>query len=121
MATTAQHVDFSMAQGSGSSMRATYDSKAGLLVLDRAVELNTDRGGSMVAVHAQHAEFERSDKICRMTAAVADYKGGRATAGDATILFRADGSAMRLDAVNGLTLNSENGGRVEAPKGTIDF
>ena len=121
VATTAEHVDFSMAQGSGSSMGATYDSKAGLLVLKSAVELNADRGGKRVTVHAQHAEFERSDKICRMTAAVAEYQGGQATAGDATILFRADGSAVRLDAVNGLMLNSENGGRIEAPKGTIDF
>jgi lipopolysaccharide export system protein LptA len=121
VAKTAEHVDFEMAQGSGSSMGATYDSKAGLLVLDRAVELNTDRGGAMVTVHAQHAEFERNDKICRMTAAVADYRGGQATAGDATLLFREDGSAVRLDAVNGLMLTSANGGKIEAPKGTIDF
>jgi lipopolysaccharide export system protein LptA len=121
VATTAEHVDFSMAQGSGSSMGATYDSKGGLLVLDRAVELNTDRGGAMVTVHAQHAEFERNDKICRMRAAVADYRGGQATAGDATILFRQDGSAVHLDAVNGLTLTSANGGRIEAPKGTLEF
>jgi lipopolysaccharide export system protein LptA len=121
VATTAEHVDFEMAQGSGSSMGATYDSKAGLLVLDRAVELNTDRGGSRVTVHAQHGEFERDDNICRMRAAVADYKGGQATAGDATILFREDGSAVRLDAVNGMTLTSANGGKIEAPKGTLDF
>ena len=37
MATTARHVDFSMVQGSGSSMGATYDSQQGHLVLDRAV------------------------------------------------------------------------------------
>jgi lipopolysaccharide export system protein LptA len=121
VATTAEHVDFSMAQGSGSSMGATYDSKGGLLVLDRAVELNTDRGGGQVTVHAQHAEFERNDKICRMRAAVADYRGGQATAGDATILFREDGSAVRLDAVNGLTLTSANGGEIQAPKGTLEF
>jgi lipopolysaccharide export system protein LptA len=121
VATTAEHVDFSMAQGSGSSMGATYDSKSGLLVLDRAVELNSDRNGERVTVRAGHAEFERSDKICRMKAAVADYRGGQATAGDATILFRQDGSAVRLDAVNGLTLTSANGGMIQAPKGTLDF
>ncbi len=121
MATTAEHVDFSMAQGSGSSMGATYNSKSGLLVLDHAVELKADRSGTKVTVHAEHAEFERTDKICRMKAAVADYQGGQATAGDATILFREDGSAVRLDAVNGLTLSSANGGRIEGPKGTLDF
>ena len=121
VATTAEHVDFSMVEGSGSSMGATYDSKSGLLVLDHAVELNADRNGAKVVVHAQHAEFERTDKICRMRAAVADYQGGQATAGDATILFREDGSAVRLAAVNGMTLTSANGGRIEAPKGTLDF
>jgi len=121
VATTDEHVDFSMVQGSGSSMGAAYNSKTGLLVLDRAVELNSDRNGERVAVRAQHAEFERNDKICRMQAAVADYKGGQATAGDATILFREDGSAVRLDAVNGLTLTSANGGKIEAPKGTLEF
>ncbi len=121
VATTAEHVDFSMAEGSGSSMGATYNSKSGLLVLDHAVELNMDRSGKNVVVHAQHAEFERTDKICRMKSAVADYQGGQATAGDATILFREDGSAVRLDAVNGLTLTSARGGRIEAPKGTLDF
>jgi lipopolysaccharide export system protein LptA len=121
VAQTAERVDFSMAQGSGSSMGATYDSKAGLLVLDRAVEMNADRGGTQVRVHAEHAEFERNDKICRMKAAVAEYQGGQASAGDATILFREDGSAVRLDAVNGLTLASANGARIEAPKGTLEF
>jgi lipopolysaccharide export system protein LptA len=121
VATTDEHVDFSMVQGSGSSMGAAYNSKTGLLVLDREVELNSDRNGERVAVRAQHAEFERNDKICRMQAAVADYKGGQATAGDATILFREDGSAVRLDAVNGLTLTSANGGKIEAPKGTLEF
>jgi lipopolysaccharide export system protein LptA len=121
VATTSEHVDFSMVQGSGSSMGATYNSKTGLLVLDHAVELNSDRNGERVTVHAQHAEFERNDKICRMRAAVADYKGGQATAGDATILFREDGSAVQLDAVNGVTLTSANGGKIEAPKGALDF
>jgi lipopolysaccharide export system protein LptA len=121
VATTAEHVDFSMAQGSGSSMGATYNSKTGLLVLDHAVELDADRSGKRVTVHAQHAEFERTDKICRMNSAVADYEGGQATAGDATIVFREDGSAVRLDAVNGLVLTSANGGKIEAPRGALDF
>ena len=63
VATTSQHVDFSMAQGAGSSMGATYDSQQGLLVLDRAVELTTRRGAETVQIHAQHAEFERDSQF----------------------------------------------------------
>jgi lipopolysaccharide export system protein LptA len=120
VATTAQHVDFSMVQGSGSSMGASYNSK-GFLVLDRAVELNTERGGEAVSIHAQHAEFARDTHICRMHAATADYRGGEATAGDATVLFRDDGSAVRLDALNGFNMVTANGGHIAAPTGSMDF
>jgi len=121
VATTGKRVDFSVVQGSGSSMGATYDSQQGHLVLDRAVELRTERGGEAVQVHAQHAEFERETQVCSLHAATADYRGGEATAGDAKVLFREDGSAVRLDAVNGFTLETATGGHVAAPTGSMDF
>ncbi len=121
VAATDQHVDFSMVQGTGSSIGASYDSKQGYLVLDREVELTTERGGEPVRIHAQHAEFVRDDKISRLHAATADYRGGKATAADAKILFREDGSAVRLDAFNGFTLTTANGGQVAAPTGSMDF
>jgi lipopolysaccharide export system protein LptA len=121
VATTAQHVDFSTVQGSGSSMGANYDSQKGYLVLDRAVELNTQRSGSTVLIHAQHAEFERDSHLCRLHAATADYRGGEATAGDAKVLFRDDGSAVRLDAMNGFNLVTATGGHVAAPQGFMEF
>lgn len=120
VATTAEHVDFSMVQGSGSSMGASYDSK-GLLVLDKAVELNTRRGNEAVLIRAQHAEFERATHLCRMHSATADYRGGEATAGDAKVLFRDDGSVVHLDALNGFNLVTANGGHVAAPTGSLDF
>ena len=121
VARTIQHVDFSMAQGAGSSMGATYDSDPGLLVLDRAVELTTRRGAETVQIHAQHAEFERQSQLCRLHAATTDYQGGEATAGDAKVLFREDGSAVRLDAMNGFTLTTTTGGHLTAPSGHMEF
>jgi lipopolysaccharide export system protein LptA len=120
VATTAEHVDFSMVQGSGSSMGASYDSK-GLLVLDKAVELNTRRGNEAVLIRAQHAEFERATHLCLMHSAIADYRGGEATAGDAKVFFRDDGSASRLDAMNGFNMVTANGGHIAAPAGSMDF
>jgi len=119
-ATTSEHVDFSMVQGSGSSMGASYDSK-GFLVLDKAVELNTKRGDEAVLIRAQHAEFERETRLCRLHAATADYRGGEATAGDAKVLFRDDGSAIRLDATNGFNMVTATGGHIAAPIGSLDF
>jgi len=121
VATTNEHVDFSMVQGSGSSMGATYDSKLGFLLLDHAVELDTKRNGDTVQIHAQHAEFERETLLCRMHEASANYRGGDATAGDANVLFRDDGSAVRLDAMNGFNLVTANGGHITAPTGSMDF
>jgi lipopolysaccharide export system protein LptA len=121
VATTDQHVEFSSVQGSGISMGATFDSQQGHLVLDRAVEMKTEHGGEPVVVRAQHAEFERGNMLCRMHAATADYRKGQATAVDANILFREDGSAVRLDAMNGFTLTTQTGGHVAAPTGSMDF
>jgi lipopolysaccharide export system protein LptA len=121
VATTSQYVSFSMLQGSGSSMGATYESENGLLLLDRAVELRTQRGGDAIVIHAQHAEFERDSQLCRMRAASADYRNGRAEGGEATILFREDGAVNRLNVVNGLTLTTATGGRLQAPTGELEF
>jgi lipopolysaccharide export system protein LptA len=120
LAQTNERVDFSTVQGGGSSMGASYDSK-GFLVLDKAVELNTERDGEKVLIHAAHAEFERGALLCRLHAATADYRGGEATAGDATVLFRNDGSAVRLDATNGFNMLTATGGHIAAPVGSMDF
>jgi lipopolysaccharide export system protein LptA len=121
VATTKEHVDFSMAQGTGSSMGATYDSQHGHLVLDHAVELNTQRKGGMIVLHAQHGEFERETDLCNFLVATAEYRGGEATAAVAKIFFRADGSAQHLDATGGFTMTTANGGHVLAPTGSMDF
>jgi lipopolysaccharide export system protein LptA len=121
VATTSQHVDFSMVQGSGSSMGATFESQQGHLVLNEAVVLNTERNGEAVEIHAHHAEFERETGLCHLQTAKADYRGGEATAGAAQILFREDGSAVRLDATGGFALATATGGHIAAPTGTLDF
>jgi lipopolysaccharide export system protein LptA len=121
VATTSQHVDFDLTQGSGSSTGASYDSQNGNLILDRAVELNTHRGGDPVRVQAQHAEIDRDDNLCRLKAGTATFRQGSATAQQATILFRDDGSAERLDGSQGVTMKTANGGKVAAPAGTLAF
>jgi lipopolysaccharide export system protein LptA len=121
VATTTQHVDFSMAQGSGSSMGATYDSQRGYLSLNHAVELTTRRGADPVVIHAGFADFDRDSDVCDLNGATAEYRGGQATAAEARILFREDGTAQRLYATGGFTLSTATGGHLAAPKGTMDF
>ena len=121
VATTAERVDFAMTQGTGSAVGATYDSDQGLLVLDAAVELNTRRGAEVVQLHAQHAEFERGDQVCRLRIATIEAHGGQASAAEAKILFRDDGSAERLDASGGFSMTTATGGHLAAPTGMLDF
>ena len=121
VATTSQHVDFSMVQGSGSSTGATYDSQQGQLVLDQAVVLNTERNGDAVQIRARHGAFERKTDLCDLQGATANYRGGEATAGAAKVLFRDDGSAVRLDATEGFTLVTANGDHVESPTAAMIF
>ena len=121
IATTDQHVEFAVTQGTGSSEGASYDSQQGHLVLDRAVVLNLRRGGESIALNAQHAEMDRAALDCDLRGATASYRGGQATAGAAKILFREDGSAVRLDATQSFTLTSATGGHLTAPQGNLVF
>jgi lipopolysaccharide export system protein LptA len=121
IATTDQRVQFSTLQGDGSSTGATFDSDNGQLVLDRDVELNVERNAAKVLLRAQHAEFARTDLVCRMRGAIAHYGEGEASAGAAVIHFRVDGTAEHLDASEGFALTTANGAHVNAPLGTMDF
>ena len=121
VASTSQRVMFALTQGSGSATGALYDSDQGRLVLDHDVELNTRRGADPVKLTAQHAEFERGDQICHLNVAAANYRGGAAKAEEATILFRDDGSAERMDVTKGFLLTTVTGGRLTAPTGSLIF
>jgi lipopolysaccharide export system protein LptA len=121
VATTAQRVEFAITQGTGSSVGATLDSNKGQLVLDHAVELNVRRGVEKVQLRARHAEFERDNLLCRLQGAAGSLRGAEATAGAAELLFRPDGSAMRLDATDGFSMTTATSARIAAPRGTLEF
>ncbi len=121
MVTTAERVDFSVTQGSGSAVGASFDSESGLLTLMQSVELTTYRGQDEVHIRAQHAEFDRGARLCLLRAAVLKYRNGEADAVDARIVFRDDGSAVRLDATDGFTLTTATGGRLASPTAAMDF
>jgi lipopolysaccharide export system protein LptA len=120
-ATTNERVEFTLAQGSGNAMGATYDAHEGRLVLDHEVELITQRGVQPVTMHSQYAEFERDDQTCFLRAATVQSRGDRSSAAEARIYFRDDGSAQRLDAAKGFLLTTSAGGRLAAPTGRLDF
>jgi lipopolysaccharide export system protein LptA len=121
VASTDHRVEFAVIQGQGSATGATFDSDKGQLVLDRDVELNVRRGRDLVVLRAAHGEFDRNELTCNLRDASADYRGGRAAAGQAKVLFRDDGSAIRLDAHEAFTLTSAGGSKIAAPTGSLVF
>lgn len=119
--TTAERVSFSMTQGSGSAVGATFDSENGHLTLLHAVKLTTYRGEDAVRIQAEHAEFDRGAQQCVLRSAKLEYRAGQADAGEARIGFREDGSAKHLDATNGFVLTTLNGGRLASPAAAMEF
>ncbi len=120
-ATTEKPVQFALAQGNGSAVGALFNSTDGQVVLDHDVEMTVKRGKDDVKIRAHHAEFERGALTGTLTNAETSYRGGQATAGDAKVLFRENGSAVRLDARNGFTMTSASGAHVGAPQGWLEF
>jgi lipopolysaccharide export system protein LptA len=109
IASTSQHVEFSTPKGSGQSMGATYDVQKGLLVLQSAVELNSDRNGEPVIVHASHAEFLRPSMQAFLLNPVISYQTEKTTADQAIVYFRKDGSAEHIDAQGHIDLKTDAG------------
>ncbi|HVN93807.1 MAG TPA: LptA/OstA family protein [Terracidiphilus sp.] len=121
LVTTSERVDFSTAQGSGSAIGASYDSQNGYLTLEQQVEMTTHRGADELQVHAQRGELDRGAQSCMLMNANAEFHGGKATAAEARILFRQDGSAQRLDAKGGFAVTAANGGHLASPVAWMDF
>ena len=119
--TTAERVKFVVTQGSGSAVGASYDAESGHLTLMQAVDVTTYRGQDEVRIHAQHAEFDRGALLCQLRAAALEYRSGEAHAVEARIVFRDDGSAVRLDATGGFQLTTAAGGRLASPTAAIEF
>ena len=119
--TTTQRVDFTVTQGSGSAVGATFDSENGHLMLMHAVELTTYRGEDAVRIQAEQAEFDRGAQLCLLRSARLDFRDSEAEASEARIQFREDGSAEHLNATGGFVLTTVNGGRLASPTAAMDF
>ncbi|HVZ83060.1 MAG TPA: LptA/OstA family protein [Terracidiphilus sp.] len=119
-ATTAQYLEFALAQGSGSAIGATYDSQNGTLVFDRAVQMQTRHGNDLVTLKAAHGQYDRDDQICHLNDATVAYRDGTAQAAQAQVAFRDDGSADRLDAKQ-FALTTAAGDHLSAPTATLLF
>jgi lipopolysaccharide export system protein LptA len=98
IATTEQPVEFHLPKAAGQAIGATFDSKQGILVLDKQVVMTTSTNGEPAVIHASHAQLLRDSRQAFLLNAVSDYRNERSSAQQAIIYFRKDGSAERIDA-----------------------
>jgi lipopolysaccharide export system protein LptA len=108
-AITAEHMEFATPRAAGSSMGAQYNSKTGLLILDRQVHITTSTNGNQVVVGATHAELLRDSRQATLLHPTFDYETEKSAADQAIIYFRKDGSAERVNARGNIRVVSQKG------------
>src|ERR1700758_1870078 len=111
-AVTAEHMEFETPRGAGSSTGASYNSKTGLLILDSQVHITTSTNGNQVVVGAMHAELLRDSRQATLLHPTFDYETENSSADQATIYFRKDGSAERVDERGNIRVGSQKGATV---------
>jgi lipopolysaccharide export system protein LptA len=120
LASTDQEIAFQFGGGViGHAHGAQYDSGRGMITLDSAVAADTTLHGRPVHVTAAHGELNRDTNLCVFTHATYSAESETATADQATVLMRADGSADRVETSGNVTLTLADGGIVRTPHAVL--
>jgi lipopolysaccharide export system protein LptA len=119
MATTNQAVEFHLPKAAGQAVGATFDSKQGILVLDKQFELTTSTNGEPAVVHASHAQLLRDSRQAFLLNAVSAFRNERSSAEQAIIYFRKDGSAERIDAKGNVHTVMDDGAQTTSQTANI--
>lgn len=111
-ANTAQPVEFQLPRAAGSAVGASYNSKTGVLVLNSAVKITTSSNGRSAVVNAAHATMLRNSMQAFLDSASMQYEQEDGSADAATVFFRRDGTAERIDAKGHVRMRNDNGATV---------
>jgi lipopolysaccharide export system protein LptA len=123
LAQTGQYTEFSLPQGSGHAIGATYNSKTGLFVLQQKVYLQTQpvksTGPAAAVIRAAHLSLQRDNNLATLSAPV--IRNGRETtsAARAKLYFRSDGSADHIVAQGNVRMTSSTGAVITAQMARI--
>ncbi len=109
IATTSQHLDFQLPQGSGTAIGATYDAIHGKLILNSDVHIQIQQQGQPISVQADHAEMDKAALSAVLSQMQMHYPAGSAEADHANLQFRTDGSVLSLHAADRVHLHSLQG------------
>jgi lipopolysaccharide export system protein LptA len=120
-AVTSGHMEFATPRASGSSTGASYNSKTGLLVLDRQVDITTTANGNQAVVHAAHAELLRDSRQASLLQPIFDYQSQKSSADQAIVYFRKDASAEHIDAQGHIHVTGQDGAVVTAQNSHVQL
>ena len=121
LASTTERIEFHLAQAAGSATGASFDSQTGIIVLDADVAFNSSIGGNPLSVRARHAQYDRASRLLYLLQDVTDYADSHSTSDQATISFRADGSAYQAEAEGNVVLTGSDGQQINTRKAHIDL
>jgi lipopolysaccharide export system protein LptA len=121
LASTTERLEFRTPQAAGSATGASFDSQKGVMILTADVAFNSSVGGNPLAVRARHAQFDRSSRLLYLLQDVTDYADNHASSDQATVSFRADGSAYQVLAQGNVIVTGDDGQKVNARIAHIDL
>jgi lipopolysaccharide export system protein LptA len=104
LAETSQSLEFRVAEAAGRAIGASFDSRQGILVLQKDVDFESSVNGSPLVVRASHAQFDRSRRLLFLTRSSTEYADSDSSCDHATVSFRPDGSIYRIDAQGHVTM-----------------
>jgi lipopolysaccharide export system protein LptA len=121
LASTTERIEFRLAEAAGSATGASFDSQTGIVILAADVAFNSSVGGSPLAVRAHHAQYNRDSRLLYLLQDVTDYADSHSSSDQATVSFRADGSAYQIDAEGNVILTGSDGQQINTRKAHIDL
>jgi lipopolysaccharide export system protein LptA len=120
VAYTDQEIAFQFGGGvTGHAHGARYDSGHGTITLDSAVAADAMLHGRKVRLTAAHGVLNRDSDLCVFTHATYMAQGETATADQATVQMRSDGSAESVDTSGNVTMTLASGGTLRTPHAVL--
>jgi lipopolysaccharide export system protein LptA len=121
LASTTEKIEFRLTEAAGSATGASFDSQTGIIILAADVAFNSSVGGSPLVVRARHAQFDRTNRLLYLLQDVTDYADSHASSDQATVSFRADGSAYQVLAQGNVIFTGDDGQKINARIAHIDL
>jgi lipopolysaccharide export system protein LptA len=121
LASTPERIEFRLAEAAGSATGASFDSQTGIVILTADVAFNSSVEGDPLTVHAHHAQFDRNSRLLYLLQDATDYADSHSSSDQATVSFRADGSAYQVQAEGHVVITGSDGQQINTRIAHIDL